>query len=148
MKVSGTLSAILKGKKSDVWTIPPDATVFEAIQLMAEKNIGALLVTENGRLLGVISERDYTRKVMLKGKTSKETKVREIFTAAPLTLTPNDSVDGAMREMSTNRVRHIPVVEGETVIGIVSIGDLVNWTITAQDAAIDQLQNYIHGNPA
>ncbi|MEI8341304.1 MAG: CBS domain-containing protein [Verrucomicrobiota bacterium] len=148
MKVSGTISAILKGKKSDIWTIHPDATVYEAIKMMAEKNIGAVLVTENNRLVGVISERDYTRKVMLKGKTSRETKVREIFTTAPLTISPNDSVDGAMREMSAHRVRHLPVVEGETIVGIVSIGDLVNWTITAQDVTIDQLQNYIHGNPA
>jgi len=148
MKVTGTISAILKGKKSDVWTIHPDATVFEAIQMMAEKNVGALLVTENGRLIGIVSERDYTRKVMLKGKTSRETKVREISTPNPLTLTPNDSVDEAMREMSSHRVRHLPVLEGGTIIGVVSIGDLVNWTISAQDVAIDQLQNYIHGNPA
>jgi len=148
MKVSGTISEILKGKNTDIWTIHPDATVFEAIKLMADKNIGALLVTESHRLVGIISERDYTRKVMLKGKTSKETKVREICTAAPLTISPNNSVDEAMHIMTERRVRHLPVLEGETVVGIASIGDLVNWIINAQGAAIDQLQNYIHGNPA
>lgn len=148
MKVSGTINAILKGKNPGIWSIHPGATVFEAIQLMADKNIGALLVTENNRLVGIISERDYTRKVMLKGKSSKETKVREIYTAAPLTISPNDSVDEAMREMTAHRFRHLPVVDGETIVGVVSIGDLVNWIINAQGAAIDQLQNYIHGNPA
>ena len=148
MKVSGTISAILKAKKSDVWTIQPDATVFEAIQLMADKNVGALLVTENDQLLGVISERDYSRKVMLKGKTSKETKVRDISTPSPFTITPNDSVDEAMREMTQHCIRHLPVLDGITLVGIVSIGDLVNWTLTAQEATIDQLQKYIHGNPA
>ena len=148
MKVTGTISAVLKGKKNEVWTIQPDATVFEAIQLMAQKNIGALLVTEAGLLTGVISERDYTRKVAIKGRSSKETRVREIYTAFPITVSPNDSVDGALREMTAHRVRHLPVVEGDEIIGIVSIGDLVNWTISAQDVAIGQLENYIHGNPA
>ena len=148
MKVSGTISAILKAKNSELWTIHPDATVFEAIQLMADKNVGALLVTENNQLLGVISERDYTRKVMLKGKTSKETKVRDISTPSPFSITPNDHVDDAMREMTYHHVRHLHVLEGGTLVGMISIGDLVNWTLTAQDATIDQLQNYIHGNPA
>lgn len=147
MKVNGIISSILKEKNQAVWTIRPDATVFEAIQLMAEKNIGALLVTEGARLIGVISERDYTRKVAIKGRSSKETTVREICSSSPIVISPNDSVDDAMREMSTNRVRHLPVMEGETIVGIVSIGDLVNWTITAQGVALDQLQNYIHGNP-
>jgi len=146
MRVTGTISSILRGKKGEVWTIQPDATVFQAIQMMAEKNIGALLVTENDRLLGVVSERDYTRKVMLKGKTSRETKVREICSVCPAVISPNDSVDEAMRKMSSRRVRHLPVVEGEKIVGIVSIGDLVNWTITAQDVAINQLETYIHGH--
>jgi CBS domain-containing protein len=148
MKVTGTISAILKGKSPPLWIIQPEATVFEAIQLMAEKNIGALLVMENEKLLGVISERDYTRKVILKGKSSKETQVREICSAAPFLLSPNDSVDEAMREMTARRVRHLPVVENGTVAGIVSIGDLVNWTITAQEAALGQLTDYIHGFPS
>ena len=148
MNIPGTIGAVLKNKKSDIWSIHPDATVFEAIRLMADKNVGALLATENNRLVGVISERDYTRKVMLKGKTSKGTTVREIFTTAPFTVTPDTSVVEAMREMTEHRIRHLPVMDGETLVGIVSIGDLVNWIINAQGAAIDQLHNYIHGNPA
>ena len=148
MKVTGTISSILRGKKRDVWTIHPDATVYQAIQLMADKNIGAVLVTENERLIGVISERDYTRKVMLKGKTSRETKVREICSVSPIVISPNDSVDEAMREMTLHRIRHLPVMEDDKIVGIVSIGDLVNWTITAQDVAINQLENYIHGYAA
>ena len=146
MKVSGTISAVLKSKKADLWTIQPGATVFEAIQMMADKNVGALLVTENGQLIGIISERDYTRKVILKGKASKETKVGEIASIAPFTLTLNNTVDEALCEMSAHRVRHLPVLDGGTLVGIISIGDLVNWTLTAQDATIDQLQQYIHGN--
>ena len=146
MNVTGTISAVLKGKTKDIWTVTPEATVFEAIQLMADKNVGALLVTENDRLIGVISERDYTRKVMLKGKTSKETKVRDICTVTPFVITPNDSVEDAIRSMSNHRVRHLPVMDGAALVGIVSIGDLVNWIITAQGAAIRQLESYIHGH--
>jgi len=128
-----------------VYSVSPDATVFEAIQLMAEKNIGALLVMSERRLLGVISERDYTRKVALKGKSSRETKVLEIISSPVVSATPGHSVEECMRLMTNNRVRHLPILEGEKLVGIVSIGDLVNWTISAQDAAIEQLKSYITG---
>ncbi len=145
MNIMSTVGAILNHKGCDVHSIAPDATVFEAIQLMADKNIGALLVTSGEKLLGVISERDYTRKVALKGKSSRETKVREIVSSQLVSVTPGHSVEECMRLMTTNRVRHLPVLEAERVVGIVSIGDLVNWTISAQDAAIEQLKSYIAG---
>jgi len=145
MNISGTVGTILSQKGHQVYSISPDATVFEAIQLMAEKNVGALLVISEGQLLGVISERDYTRKVALKGKSSRETKVREIISSPVVSVTPGHTVEECMRLMTTNRIRHLPVLEAEKFAGIVSIGDLVNWTISAQDAAIEQLQSYIAG---
>lgn len=145
MNISGTVGAILNQKGHHVYSIAPDATVFEAIQLMGDKNIGALLVTWEEKLVGVISERDYTRKVALKGKSSRETKVREIISSPVVSTTPSHSVEECMRLMTSNRVRHLPVLEGEKLVGIVSIGDLVNWTISAQDAAIEQLKSYIAG---
>jgi CBS domain-containing protein len=143
--MTGTVSAILSQKGSTVHTIVPDATVFEAIQVMADRNIGALLVVAGDRLVGVISERDYTRKVALKGKSSRETKVREILSSPVVTATPGHAVEDCMRLMTEHRVRHLPILEGEKVVGIVSIGDLVNWTISVQDAAIEQLERYIAG---
>ncbi len=145
MNISGTVGTILNQKGREVYSVSPDATVFEAIQLMAEKNIGALLVMSERRLLGVISERDYTRKVALKGKSSRETKVIEIISSPVVSATPGHSVEECMRLMTNNRVRHLPILEGEKLVGIVSIGDLVNWTISAQDATIEQLKSYITG---
>jgi CBS domain-containing protein len=145
---SGTINEILEHKGTAVWTVPPDATVFEAIQMMSDKNVGALLVTEHGRLIGIISERDYTRKVALKGKSSKELKVREIIPERVLSVTRNHSIEECMRMMTENRVRHLPVLEGQELIGIISIGDLVNWIITAQSTTIRQLETYISGYPA
>ena len=145
MNISGTVGTILNQKGREVYSVSPDATVFEAIQLMAEKNVGALLVVSEHRLLGVISERDYTRKVALKGKSSRETKVLEIISSPVVSATPGHSVEECMRLMTNNRVRHLPILEGEKLVGIVSIGDLVNWTISAQDAAIEQLKSYITG---
>ena len=145
MKTTGTISAILNQKGSTVYTIMPDATVYEAIQVMAERNIGALLVMSADKLVGVISERDYTRKVALKGRSSRETKVKEILSSPVVSATPGHSVEECMRLMTENRVRHLPILEGDKVVGILSIGDLVNWTISAQDAAIEQLERYISG---
>ncbi len=145
MKISGTVSSILNHKGRQVFSISPEATVFEAIEIMAEKNIGALLVMSNDQLIGVISERDYTRKVALKGKSSREAKVKEIISSPVVSAGPAHSVEECMRLMTHNRIRHLPILEGEKVIGIVSIGDLVNWTISAQDAAIEQLESYIAG---
>jgi len=145
MNISGTVGTILNQKGNQVFSIPPGATVFEAIQLMAEKNVGALLVTSDDKLVGVISERDYTRKVALKGKSSRETKVSEIISGPIVSVTCDHSLEECMRLMTTNRVRHLPVLDGDRLVGIVSIGDLVNWTISAQDAAIEQLKSYIAG---
>jgi CBS domain-containing protein len=145
MIVTGNLSDVLARKDDTVWTIAPDATVFEAIELMAERNIGALLVMADGKLLGVLSERDYTRKVALKGRSSKDTFVREIL-APPVAVTRADTVEHAMKLMTGNRVRHLAVLDGAEVAGVVSIGDLVNWIIQAQDAAIHQLEGYISGH--
>jgi CBS domain-containing protein len=128
--------------------IAPEATVFEAIKLMADKNIGALLVMSGGQLHGIFTERDYTRNVALQGKSSKETRVREIVTQKILTVKQDDTVEECMRLMTEKRVRHLPVVEGTKVVGIVSIGDLVNWIISTQNAAIEQMEQYIAGGAA
>ena len=145
MKTSHPISSLLHGKTPALWTVTPEATVFEAIQLMAQKNIGALLVLADGRLHGIFTERDYTRKVAVQGKTSKETRVREILTASVLTVALADTVEDCMRLMTENRVRHLPVLQGDKVVGIVSIGDLVNWIISTQNAEIEQLEQYIAG---
>jgi CBS domain-containing protein len=144
---TGSINEILEHKGSAVWTVSPDATVFEAIQLMSEKNIGALLVTERDRLIGIMSERDYTRKVALKGKTSKELKVREIISGNVVSATPAHTIEECMRLMTENRVRHLPVLDGDRLAGVVSIGDLVNWIISAQSTTIRQLETYISGIP-
>jgi CBS domain-containing protein len=135
----------LHHKGASVWIIPPDATVFEAIQVLAKKNIGALPVMEGDKLIGIFSERDYTRKVALEGKTSQKTKVRDILTVNVATISPNDTVEDAMRLMSERHVRHLPVLEDGKMVGFVSIGDMVNWIISAQTAAIDQLEAYVSG---
>ncbi|MBV9658876.1 MAG: CBS domain-containing protein [Verrucomicrobia bacterium] len=147
MDVSGTIDAIVSQKGSHVWTISPEATVFDAIQLMADENIGALLVVNaGGGLLGVISERDYTRKVMLRGKRSKETQVREIMTTEPTTVSPSESVEHCLRLMTDQRVRHLPVLEANgRICGVISIGDLVKSIISRQAAVIEQLESYITG---
>ena len=143
--IPGIINEILAYKNSELWSISPDATVFEAIQIMADRNIGALPVIAAGKLLGVVSERDYTRKVALKGKSSKETRVREIL-AVPVIASPSDTVEECMKLMTTHRVRHLPILQGDQVIGLVSIGDLVNWIITAQSVTINQLESYITGH--
>jgi len=143
--ITGTIDEILQQKPGQLWTISPDATVFDAIELMADKNIGALLVMADGALLGVVSERDYTRKVALKGKSSRDTRVREIISTPLIAATSQHTVQECMRLMTTNRVRHLPILAGNDVMGIVSIGDLVNWIISAQSVAITQLESYISG---
>jgi CBS domain-containing protein len=145
MTISGNLSEILSQKGSQVWSISPDASVFDAIELMSEKNVGALPVMQAGKLLGIISERDYTRKVALKGKASKQTLVKEIMFTPVISATLEHTVEDCMRIMTENRIRHVPVVDGDRMVGIVSIGDLVNWTISAQTATIHHLESYIAG---
>jgi CBS domain-containing protein len=143
----GTIHDILQLKGTTVWTIRPDATVFEAIQLMADKNIGAVLVTDREKLVGLISERDYTRKVALKGKSSKELKVREILAEKMIHVSPQHTIEECLRLMTDHRVRHLPVLDGDKIAGVISIGDLVNWVISAQNATIRQLETYISGYP-
>ncbi len=145
MEITGSVNAILDQKGNTVWSIPPDVTVFEAIQLMADKNIGAIAVAKDGKLVGMLSERDYTRKIVLAGRSSRETRVEEIMTSPAVTASPADSIVDCMRRMTERKVRHLPVVKGESMVGVISIGDLVNWTINAQAAAIEQLENYVTG---
>lgn len=145
MKSSGTVSAVLHHKGSEIWSVPAEATVFDAIKIMADKNIGALLVMSGGKLIGAFTERDYTRKVVLQGKSSKETRVREIISSEVISVGLNHSIEECMKLMTEHRVRHLPVVEGEKVVGLISIGDLVNWTISTQNATIDQMTHYITG---
>ena len=147
MNPNGTISEILNHKGATVWSISPDATVFEAIVMMTDKNIGALLVTEQGKLVGIVSERDYTRKVVIKGKASKTTAVREILSSHVISVSPSHTVEECMRLMTDHHFRHLPVLEGDRIAGIVSIGDLVNWIISAQTSTISQLQTYITGVP-
>ena len=147
MNPNSSISEILGHKGSKVWSIAPNATVFEAIQIMADKNVGAVLVTESDKLVGIISERDYTRKVVLKGKSSKTTAVKEILSSQIIHVSPSHTVEECMRLMTAHHVRHLPVLEEEKIVGIISIGDLVNWIISAQHTAISQLQTYITGVP-
>jgi CBS domain-containing protein len=145
MDVSGTIEAILSQKPGQIWTTSPDATVYDAVALMAEKNVGALLVMEGEKLVGIISERDYSRKVMLRGKRSRETLVREIMSSELTTASPRQTVEECLRFMTDKRVRHLPVVAEGKLYGVISIGDLVKQVISVQHATINQLRDYISG---
>jgi len=145
MDVTGTIDAILAQKGTEIFSITPEATVFEAVELMANKNVGALLVIQDGKLVGLISERDYTRKVMLRGKRSRETQVHEIMSSDLTVVSPREPVENCLRMMTDKRVRHLPVLDGETIRGVISIGDLVKWVIATQSAAIAHLEMYISG---
>lgn len=136
---------LLQSKKAGIISVQPNTSVFEALQLMAEKNIGAVLVTSGNKLVGILSERDYARKIILKGKTSKETKVDEIMTSQVLFVHPEQSVEDCMAIMSAKHIRHLPVLEKGELIGIISIGDVVNAVISEKEFAIKQLENYISG---
>jgi CBS domain-containing protein len=146
MQLFDDVESILDRKGHQVWFIGPEVTVFEAIQWMSEKNVGALLVIESGDLLGIITERDYTRKVILKDRSSKHTKVQEIMTKDITTIPPDATVEDAMRVMTKSRVRHLPVVEHDgRVVGVLSMGDLVERTIATQRLVLEQLEGYIVG---
>jgi CBS domain-containing protein len=143
IKVSGTVGSVLKRKGSEVWFVTPDQTVYEAIERMADKAVGALLVISDGKLMGIISERDYARKVILKGRSSRTTLVKEIMTSPVILATSHQAVDECMDIMTRNRIRHLPIVENEKVLGVISIGDLVKWVVSEQEETIEHLQNYI-----
>lgn len=136
---------LLQSKKSEIISVKPNTSVFEALTIMAEKNIGAVLVIENNKLVGILSERDYARKIILKGKTSKETKVEEVMTGKVLYVQPNVSVEECMSLMSSKHIRHLPVMDQGELIGIISIGDVVNAIISEKEFKIKQLENYITG---
>ncbi len=139
-----TVRQLLEGKSRGLCTIGPDAPVFDALKLMAENDIGALLVVENGKLVGIISERDYARKMILRGKSSHTTPVREIMTERVICVQPDRAVDECMALMTDKRFRHLPVIENDKLIGVLSIGDLVKETISEQQFMIKQLESYIH----
>ncbi len=136
---------ILDTKSPTLFTIPPSTSVYDAIALMADKNIGALPIVSDGQLVGMFSERDYTRKVILRGRSSQSTAVEEIMVKSPITVKPSDTVAFCLQLMTMHRVRHLPVLDDGKLVGLVSIGDLVNWIIGAQDAAIQHLEKYVAG---
>ncbi|HEU0123837.1 MAG TPA: CBS domain-containing protein [Bryobacteraceae bacterium] len=142
---SVSVGTLLDRKGRGVFSIAPDASVYSAIEQMADRGIGALVVLGEGRLLGILSERDYTRKVILAGRSSRETAVGEIMSTGLLTVGPLDDVAHCLRVMTENRVRHLPVVANGAVVGVLSIGDLVKQVIAEQEDTIDQLHSYIAG---
>ena len=141
----GRVSNILQSKSSNIISISPETVVFEALEIMVKNNVSALLVMDKESLVGIFTERDYARKVVLKGKTSKSTLIAEIMTEDPITITPDNSVEDCMRVMTNRFIRHLPVVEDGMVIGIVSIGDLVKFIIEEQKFIIQNLEHYITG---
>ncbi|HYC22339.1 MAG TPA: CBS domain-containing protein [Candidatus Bathyarchaeia archaeon] len=138
-----TVGDLLQGKGREVWSVAPDTTVYEALALMAERRIGAVVVTRDGRVVGILSERDYARQVVLKGKTSRETPVHEIMTSRVVYVRLQHSIEDCMALMTDKRVRHLPVIEGEKLVGIISIGDVVKAVISEKQFIIEQLENYI-----
>jgi CBS domain-containing protein len=146
MEINGTVYDILHNKIAEVWTTSPEATVYEAIHLMGEKNIGALVAIEHGEVVGVLSERDYSRKVVLQGRTSRDTRVGEILSRPAISVCSRDGIEKCMQLMTGNRIRHLPVVDEGRLVGLVSIGDLVNWVMQSQRHTIQQLHGYISGD--
>jgi CBS domain-containing protein len=146
MGLTDTVRAVLDHKGIGVCAVMPETPVYEALEIMADKDIGAVLVMEDADLCGIFSERDYARKVILQGKASRDTTVGEIMTSPPVVATLDQSVDDCLRLMTDHRIRHLPVVSQEAVIGVLSIGDLVNWIIRRQEEEIHHLHHYISGS--
>lgn len=145
MEIQGTVRDVLNSKGSEVWTASPKQTVYEALRIMGEKDIGALVVLADDRVIGMISERDYSRKVVLEGRTSRETQVDEILQPDSTTVSPSDSLTRCMAIMTDQHVRHLPVCQDERLIGLISMGDLVRWVMTSQEHTIQQLHGFISG---
>jgi CBS domain-containing protein len=146
MEINGTVYDILHNKGGQICVTSPNDTVYEAIHQMGEKNIGALVVMENDQVIGVLSERDYSRKVVLQGRTSRDTKVGEIIVRPAVTVRSKDGIEICMELMTRHRIRHLPVVDDGQLMGVVSMGDLVNWVMLSQESTIHQLQGYIAGD--
>ncbi len=138
-----TAGDLLKTKGGDNWSIKPQASVYEALEMMADRNVGALLVVETGRLVGIFSERDYARKVILKGKASKDTPVSELMTTMVLYATPKNTLDECMALMTSKHIRHLPVLDNERIAGIITLGDVVKRIISDQKLTISELENYL-----
>lgn len=140
-----TVSQLLQAKGHDIFSVPPHATVERALRLMAENNVGALLVLEGSELRGIFSERDYARKVFLKGRSSRDTPVRDIMTTRVYYIELNRTIEDCMALMTDKRIRHLPVFDGDTLVGVISIGDVVKAIISEQEFLIEQMENYITG---
>ena len=139
------IQTLLKKKGYDVWSIAPDASVYDAIHLMAEKAVGALIVMDGSKLVGVISERDYARKIILEGRSSENTKISEIMSSEVITTGPDNRIEECMAIMTERRIRHLPVLDGNEVLGVISLGDLVKYIIAEQQFVIEQMERYING---
>ena len=147
MEITGKVGALIGTKDTQIWSLEPTASVYDAVAMMADKRVGALLVMDQGALLGIISERDYARKIILQGRSSRDTPVSEIMTSPVITVSPTQTVGECMHMVTERRIRHLPVVEGGRVVGMVSIGDLVNWVISEQQETIRHLEAWIAGTP-
>lgn len=146
-KLNDSVASLLKQKPAVIWSIAAEQSVFEAIHEMSDKSVGALLVMSEGSLVGIVSERDYARKVILLGRSSKNTRVAEIMTGEVLSVSPAQTLDECMALMTKHHIRHLPVIKDGKVLGMVSIGDVVKWIISAQEATIRHLEQYISGMP-